>query len=64
MTWTFGGREGQQTLSNALIESIVGLYRVLSADILTGETWQGRDWTSVREDTVRGGAPIVPGELS
>ena len=54
MTWTFGGTEGQQTLPNALIESIV--YRVLSADILTGETWQGRDGTSVSEDTVRGGA--------
>ena len=54
--WTFGGTEGQQALSNALIESIV--YRVLSADILTGETWQGRDWTSVREDTVRGGAQM------
>ena len=56
MAWTFGGTEGQRTLSNALIESIV--YRVLSADILTGETRQGRDGTSVREDTVRGGAQM------
>jgi len=54
VTWTFGGTQSQQTLSNALIETIV--YRVLSADILTGETWQGRDGTSGREDTVRGGA--------
>ena len=58
VTWTFGGTEGQQTLSNALVESIV--YRVLSADILTGETWQGRDGTSVREDTVRGGGLHSP----
>ena len=36
VTWTFGGTEGQEALSNALIKSIV--YRVLSADILTGET--------------------------
>jgi len=57
VTWTFGGTECQQALSNALIESIV--YRVLSADILTCETWQGRDGTSVREDnTVRGGAQM------
>ena len=55
MTWNFGGT-GQQTLSNALIESTV--YRVLSADILTGERWQGRDGTSVREDTIRGGAQM------
>jgi len=41
---------------NALIESIV--YCVSSADIITGETWQGRDGTSVREDTVRGGAQM------
>ena len=39
VTWTFDGTEGQQALSNALIESIV--YRVLSADILTGETCKG-----------------------
>ena len=58
MTWTFGGIEGQQTLSNALIESIVSLYHVSSADILTGETWQGRDGTSDGEDTVRGGAQM------
>jgi len=25
VTWTFGGTEGQRALSNALIESIVGL---------------------------------------
>ena len=26
----------------------------ISTDILRGETWQGGDGTSVREDTVRG----------